>query len=135
MPKMVVVGPVEEAAPPFPPFPPLAPPAPELGALVAYTVAVLVCLIVVVTTVVDEPEPRVYVRVVSDPGEPAPPLGDDPLPPVPIGIEAEGVITAPPLPVVVADGEDPAGPVGTPEANEERIAELADEACSTGQTV
>lgn len=135
MPKMVVVGPVEEAAPSFPLG---TPPAPELGALVAYTVAVLVCLIVVVTTVVDEPEPRVYVRVVSDsgePGEPAPPLGDDPLPPVPSGIEAEGVMTAPPLPVVVALEGDPAGPVGAPEANDERIAEWADEACSTGQTV
>jgi hypothetical protein len=86
------------------------------------------------------------VRVVSD-SPPAPPLGDDPLPAVPRGIEAEGVMAAPPLPDVVALGEDPAldpepdpdpvvaGAVGAPEAYEERIAELADAASATGQTV
>ena len=120
-------------------------------------------MIVVVTTVVDEPEPRVYVRVVSE----EPPVADAPLPapPVPTGTEGAGVVAAPPLPdddpepgaaePAVDDGPDagapeleatepgavPDGVEAAPPAvveaatYEEMTAELTDEACSTGQTV
>ena len=85
---------------------------------------------VVVTTVVDDPEPSVYVRTTdSDPVCSAPP---DPLPavgaaviPVPRGTVGAGVETAPPAvfgAVAVA-------------AYEARAAELADSASATGQTV
>jgi len=72
-----------------------------------------VCLIVVVTTVVEVPVPRVYVRVVSSDG---------------LGLE----VTAGPLPV-------PRGTDGVAAAPallwDERIAELADDASATGQMV
>jgi hypothetical protein len=85
---------------------------------------------VVVTTVVDDPEPSVYVRTTdSDPVCSAPP---DPLPavgaavtPVPRGTVDAGVETAPPAvfgAVAVA-------------VYEARAAELADSASATGQTV
>lgn len=69
----------------------------------------------------DEEEP-------TPPAPPAPPE-PDPLLPVVRGIEADGVVAAPPL----ADAE--AGAVAAPEANEDRMAELAEAASATGQTV
>ena len=117
------------------------------------------CLIVVVTTVVDEPEPRVYVRVVSEvPAAAGAPL---PTPPVPTG--TAGVVRAPPLPTpepgapatgAVPDGAEAAPPLAADELGEvaeaveaaalalveaatydETTAELTDEASATGQTV
>jgi hypothetical protein len=59
------------------------------------------------------------VRIVSDP-EP-PPLGEDPLPAVPSGIEADEVMVAPLLPDSVEAG-------GGLEAYDDMIAELAEAA-------
>jgi len=111
---------------------------------------------VVVTMVVDEPEPRVYVRVVSEvpTGTALPPV------PVPIGTDGAGVVTAPltadPVPgAPPAGAEYPPGAAGTvgpvpagrvPDGAvpatvveaalyEAMAAALAAEACSTGQTV
>lgn len=76
----------------------------------------------VVTTVVEVPLPRVYVRMTdSSPDAPLVAAGPGPLPPVVRGII--GVTTAPSA-VLVAVAE-----------YEAWAAELADSACSTGQTV
>lgn len=90
---------------------------------VAKTVAVLVCLIVVVTTVVEVPVPRVYVKVVSElglglPVATAPTL----LAPVPRGTEAVAVMLPAETLAMLAEKEDWA-------------AELADSASVTGQIV
>jgi len=87
---------------------------------VAYTVAVLVCLIVVVTTVVEVPVPSVYVRTTDSSPDDAP-VGAGPLLPVPRGTAGD---VTPPAAMFVAVAE-----------YEAWAAELADSACSTGQTV
>jgi len=99
-----------------------------LPGMVAYTVAIWVCLIVVVTTVVLVPDPSVYVSTTDDSSPPdpdSPPDGADvgagPLFPVPRG--TDGVVS-PPAAVFA--------PVAEYEA---RAAELADSASATGQTV
>lgn len=95
---------------------------------------------VVVITVVDEPVPMVYVRVVSDvtaDGEPAPGAPDPgaPLPPVVRGIIDALVTVAPELSDAVALA---VGTTMDPEPEtmaEEMIEELTAEAWATGQTV
>lgn len=123
---MVVVSPdsVAETCPSLP----VTPAAPDWPGKVAYTVAVEVCLTVVVTTVVDDPEPRVYVRTTdSDPVCSAP---DDPLAP------AVGAAVTPVLRGTVADaGLEVAPPAVAVAEYEALAAELADSASSTGQTV
>jgi hypothetical protein len=90
-------------------------------------VAVEVCLIVVVTTVVDDPEPSVYVRttdsdpVCTAPLEPLAAAVGAAVMPVPRGVVDAGVDTAPPA-VAVA-------------LYEAKAAELADSASATGHTV
>jgi len=51
---------------------------------------------VVVTTVVEVPEPRVYVRTTDDPSPPAAPVGAEPELPVERGMVGAEVVTAPP---------------------------------------
>ena len=82
---------------------------------------------VVVTTVVEDPEPSVYVRTVSDdPVASAPPAPDvgAAVTPVPRGTVDAGVEIAPALLDAAAVAE-----------YEARAAELADSASATGQTV
>jgi hypothetical protein len=91
-------------------------------------VAVDVCLIVVVTTVVDDPEPSVYVRTVSD----EVPVSAAPLGPLAAAVGA--AVTPVPRGTVDAgvDRTPPDVAVAEYEAN---AAELADSASATGQTV
>lgn len=121
VPVIVVVPSVLEATSPS--FP-VTPAAPDSPGSVAYTVAVEVCLMVVVTTVVDDPDPRVYVRTTDSPDDPLPPVGAA-VTPVPRGTVAAGVETAPPA---VVDARAVA-------VYEARAAELADSASATGHTV
>jgi hypothetical protein len=93
VPWIVVVRASEEAA---------AASVTEAG-LVAYTVAVEVCLMVVVMTVVDEPVPIVYVRVESEVAGDSTPPG--PLTPVERGTMTALVTDAPEFPATEeADG-------------------------------
>lgn len=126
VPVIVVVGPVSEAE--TSPCTPVTPAAPDSPGKVAYTVAVEVCLMVVVTTVVDDPDPSVYVRTTLDdapvssaPLDPLAPAVGAAVTPVPRGTVDAGVDKTPPD-VAVAEYEA-------------KAAELADSASATGQTV
>lgn len=101
VPVIVVVGPVSLAE--TSPSTPVTPAAPDSPGRVAYTVAVEVCLMVVVTTVVEDPEPSVYVRTTDSDPDPVCSAPDDPLLavgaaviPVPRGTVDAGVEMAPP---------------------------------------
>ena len=105
---------------------PVAPAPPDTVGRVAYTVAVLVCGMVVTITVVLNPEPSVYER--TTPGEP---VASTPL----FSLAAVGAAVTP-VPSGMADAGIYATPPDATVAEYEAwAAELADSASAIGQTV